>query len=145
MRWTADSYAISHRRLAGPATRPALPPPLTTEEEACLIDAIGEPAMREVYGGQRSPNSVELEAFADCNVGGSDAVQIQLQMEFPDFELLPEVSVPMEIGTVVWPTSPQDASALLERLPDEISGHKLTERLAGPEISALTLIMVRTP
>lgn len=111
---------------------PALPPPLTTEEEACLIDAIGEPAMLEVYGGQRSPTSGELEAFAGCNVGGSDTAQIPPQMEFPDFKMLPEVSAPMEIGTVVWPTSPQEASALLERLPDEISGYKLTERLGRP-------------
>jgi len=37
----------------------------------------------------------------------------------------------MGIGTVRWPSGPQDASALLEKLPDEISGHRLTEPQGG--------------
>ena len=110
---------------------PAEPPPLTAEEEACLINAIGEPAMREVYAGQRSPTPEELEAFAGCFAGGSDAAPSPPQMEFPDFETLPEIPAPMENSTVVWPSSVQDASALLERLPDEIAGHRLTERQGG--------------
>ncbi len=105
---------------------PDVPPLYTPEEEACLIDAIGEPAMREVFGGQRSPTSEEKEAFAGCGVGGSP------QMEFPDFETLPEIAAPMEIGTVTWPSSYKDASAMLERLPNEISGHRLKERHGGP-------------
>ena len=53
------------------------------------------------------------------------------QTEFPEFETLAEISAPMGIGTVVWPGNVQDASALLERLPGEISGHGLTERPGG--------------
>ena len=79
--------------------------------------------MREVYSGQRSPNSEEIGAFTGCYAGGSDAVPNPLQMEFPDFETLPEISAPMEINTVAWPMSFQAATLLLERLPDNISGH----------------------
>ncbi len=118
----------------------AVPPPLSTEVETCLIDAIGEEALQEVFSGQRSPTSEEIEAFAGCNVGGSDIVPGSPQMEFPDFETLPEIAAPMELGTVVWPNNVEDALSLLERLPDEISGHGLTGRQGGlgddrPEIS----------
>ena len=107
--------------------RPAVPPPITAEVEACLIDAIGEEAMQEVYSGQRAPTTEETEAFIGCQVVGSDVAPSSPQIEFPDFESLPEIGAPMEVGTVVWSISIQDAAALLERLPDQISGHLRAE------------------
>ena len=107
-------------------------PPLTAEQEACLIDAIGETATQEVYGLVRSPTPEEIEAFSVCYDGAPDSVRSLPEMDFPDFESLPEIGAPLEISSVAWPSSAQDAWELLERLPDEISGHKLTERDGGP-------------
>jgi len=109
----------------GPRT--VLSPP-SNLDEACLIEAIGEPATREVIGGQRSLSTEEIEVVRRCFAGASDAEPFLPQNDFPDFETLPEILAPMGIGTVRWPSGPQDASALLEKLPDEISGHRLTER-----------------
>ena len=109
----------------------AVPPQIPTGVEACIVDAIGEEAMQEVFSGQRRPTAEEIEASIGCDVGGSNVAPSSPQMEFPDFETLPQIAAPMEIGTVVWPSSVQDGSALLETLPDEISGHRLTERQRG--------------
>jgi len=80
---------------------PAVPPPLSAEEEACLIDAMGETAMREVYSGQRPPTPEELAAFNVCYDRGLDSEPGVPDMEFPDFASLPEISAPMEINSVV--------------------------------------------
>lgn len=114
---------------------PAEPPLISAEQEACLIDALGESAMREVFSGQRSPIPEEIEAFAGCGVESSDMATRPPEMEFPDFESLPEIAAPLEISTVVWPSSDADAFTLLERLPDEISGQSLMDRLGGPGAS----------
>ena len=107
-----------------------MPPPPPIDAEACIIEAMGESAIQQIYAGNRSPTTEELEAFVRCYGGRSDGALIA-EMAFPDFETLPEISAPMEIGTVVWPSSVQNALALLERLPYEIFGHRLTERQGG--------------
>ena len=53
---------------------------LTPEQEACLVDAIGERAVREAKTRQRRPTSDEVDALIGCGI-----------MEpKPDFDLLPE-------------------------------------------------------
>jgi hypothetical protein len=52
---------------------PAAAPTLSPEEEACLIDAVGEEAMQELFSGQRPPTPEEIEAFAGCGPGESDS------------------------------------------------------------------------
>ncbi len=88
---------------------------LTPEQEACLVEAIGERAVREAKTGQRPPTSDEVDALVGCGI-----------MEpKPDFDLLPEVSAPAGLGTVAWPNNFQESSALFERLPSEIAGHRI--------------------
>ncbi len=80
---------------------------LTPEQEACLAEAIGERAAREVSTGQRPPTSDELDALVGCGI-----------MEpKPDFDLLPEASALAGLDTVAWPNNFQESSALFERLP----------------------------
>ena len=88
---------------------------LTPEQEACLVEAIGERAVREAKTGQRPPTSDELDALVGCGI-----------MEpKPDFDLLPEASAPSGLGTVAWPNNFQESSELFERLPSEIVGHMI--------------------
>ena len=91
---------------------------LTPEQEACLVEAIGERAVREAKTGQRPPTSDEVDALVGCGI-----------MEpKPDFDLLPEVSAPAGLGTVAWPNNFQESSALFGRLPSEIAGHRIKAR-----------------
>ena len=91
---------------------------LTPEQEACLVEAIGERAVREAKTGQRPPTSDELDALVGCGI-------MQPQ---PDFDLLPEASAPTGLGTVAWPNNVQESSALFGRLPSEIAGHRIGAR-----------------
>ncbi len=109
---------------------PAMPPALSMEVEACLVEAIGEEAKQELFSG-RPPTPEEMEAFARCGVGGSGVAPNSRQMEFPDFQTLPEIEAPMHISTVSWPNGVDDALSLLERLPNEISGHRFTGSQGG--------------
>ena len=91
---------------------------LTPEQEACLVEAIGERAVREAKTGQRPPTPDEVDALIGCGI-----------MEpKPDFDLLPEVSAPAGLGTVAWPNNMQESSALFGRLPSEIAGHRIKAR-----------------
>ena len=95
---------------------------LTPEQEACLAEAIGE---RAAY---------ELDAFGGCVIAAPVAVGegkglTQIMEPKPDFDLLPEASAPAGLGTVAWPNNFQESSALFGRLPSEIAGHKIKERL----------------
>ena len=83
---------------------------LTPEQEACLVEAIGEQAVREAKTGQRPPSPDELDALVGCGI-------MEPQ---PSFDLLPEASAPAGLGTVDWPNNVQESSALFERLPSEI-------------------------
>ena len=42
--------------------------------------------------------------------------------------VLPEASAPAGLGTVAWPNNFQESSALFERLPSEIAGHRIKAR-----------------
>ena len=96
---------------------------LTPEQEACLVEAIGERAVREAKTGQRPPTSDEVDALVGCGI-----------MEpKPDFDLLPEASAPAGLGTVAWPNNVQESSALFGRLPSEIAGHKIKARIEESE------------
>ena len=110
---------------SGSFGEPAVPPALSMEVEACLVEAIGEEAKQELFSG-RPPTPEEMEAFAGCGVGGSGVATNSRQMEFPDFQTLPEIEAPMNLSTVSWPNGVDDALSLLDRLPDEISGHRFT-------------------
>ena len=91
---------------------------LTPEQEACLVEAIGERAVREAKTGQRPPTSDEVDALVGCGI-----------MEpKPDFDLLPEASALAGLGTVAWPNNFQESSALFGRLPSEIAGHRIKAR-----------------
>ncbi len=91
---------------------------LTPEQEACLVEAIGERAVREAKTGQRPPISDEVDALIGCGI-----------MEpKPVFALLPEASAPAGLGTVAWPNNIQESSALFGRLPSEIAGHRIKAR-----------------
>ena len=91
---------------------------LTPEQEACLVKAIGERAVREAKTGQRPPTSDEVDALVGCGI-----------MEpKPSFDLLPEASALAGLGTVAWPNNFQESSALFERLPSEIAGHRIRAR-----------------
>ncbi len=46
----------------------------------------------------------------------------------PSFDLLPEVSAPAGLGTIAWPNNLEESSALFERLPSEIAGHRIRAR-----------------
>ena len=83
---------------------------LTPEQEACLVEAIGERAVLEWKTGQRLPTSDEVDALVGCGI-------MEPQ---PSFDLLPEASAPAGLGTVDWPNNVQESSALFERLPSEI-------------------------
>ena len=88
------------------------------EQEACLVEAIGERAVREAKTGQHPPTSDEVDALIGCGI-----------MEpKPDFDLLPEASAPAGLGTVAWPNNIQESSALFGRLPSEIAGHRINAR-----------------
>ena len=50
-----------------------------------------------------------------------------------DFDLLPEASAPAGLGTIAWPNNIQESSALLERLPSEIAGHRIKARIEESE------------
>ena len=91
---------------------------LTPEQEACLVEAIGERAVREAKTGQRPPTSDEVDALIGCG----------LMEPKPDFDLLPEASAPAGLGTVAWPNNFQESSALFGRLPSEIAGRRIKAR-----------------
>ena len=91
---------------------------LTPAQEACLVEAIGERAVREAKTGQNPPTDDELDALVACGI-------IEPQ---PDFDLLPEASAPAGLSTVAWPNDIQESLALFERLPPEISGHRIRAR-----------------
>lgn len=101
------------------------------EQEACVVEAIGEQAGREVFSGQRAPSSDELDALAGCGIGTSNLSPVS---ELPDFYTLPEASAPAELGTVDWPYNIQESSALFGRLPSEIAGYGIRTRFdrSGP-------------
>ncbi len=99
---------------------------LTAEQEACLAEAIGEQAAREVSTGQRPPTSEERDAL-----GGCPRPQPQPDsagFRFDTAPLLPEASAPAGLGTVAWPNNFQESSALIGRLPSEIAGHRIKAR-----------------
>ena len=50
---------------------------VTPEQEACLAEAIGERAAREVSTGQRPPSSDELDAFNGCVISAPVAVAVE--------------------------------------------------------------------
>jgi len=52
--------------------------------------------------------------------------------------LLPEVSAPAGLGTIAWPNNFQESSALFERLPSEIAGHRIKERLEQSKLGAFS-------
>ena len=110
---------------------------LTPEQEACLVEAIGERAVREAKTGQSPPTSDEHDALVGCGI-----------MEpRPDFDLLPEASAPAGLGTVAWPNDFQESSALFERLPLEIAGHRIKARFeqSGLGVFATTYEDPETP
>ena len=107
-----------------PTARSA-PGELTPEQEDCLVAAIGEQAGRELFNGERSLTSDEVDAFAGCGIGVSD---FGPGSELPNFDMLPEASAPAELGTVAWPPDVQESSALFGRLPSEIAGHGIIAR-----------------
>ena len=84
-------------------------------QEACVVEAIGEQASRELFDGQRQPSSDELDALRGCEIIGPSLAQ--------RFDMLPEASAPAGLGTVAWPNTVQESSALFGRLPSEIAGH----------------------
>jgi hypothetical protein len=43
------------------------------EAQSCSMDALGEPAFRDILGGLRPPNPQEISAMAECGVGPSQA------------------------------------------------------------------------
>ena len=101
---------------------------LTPEQEACLVEAIGERAVREAKTGQRPPTSDEVDALIGCGI-----------MEpKPDFALLPEASAPAGLGTVAWPNNFQESSALFGRLPSKIAGHKIKARFEQSKLGAFS-------
>ena len=97
------------------------------EQEACLVDAIGKQAGRELLSGQRQPSSDELDVLVGCGIRWPGS-------NFPDFDTLPEASAPAELGTVAWTYNLQESSALFARLPSEIAGHGIRKRFdrSGP-------------
>jgi len=103
---------------------------LTPEQEACFVEAIGERAMREVETGQRPPSSDELDALRRCGI------TLAQQFDMLPFDMLPEAPVPAGLGTVAWPNTVQESSALFERLPSEIAGHRIAARFerVGPGV-----------
>ena len=98
---------------------------LAPDEEACLIGAIGERALREVYTGQRAPTSDEVDAIAGCGIGGSNPAPGPL---LPDLDTLPEASAPAGLGTVAWTYKLRESLAMFGRLPSEIAGHGIRPR-----------------
>ena len=93
---------------------------LTPEQEACVVEAIGERAIREVETGQRPPSSDELDALRRCGIIEPTLAQ--------QFDMLPEAPAPAGLGTVAWLHSVQESSALFERLPSEIAGRRIRAR-----------------
>ena len=85
------------------------------EQEACLVEAIGEQSGRELFSGQRQPSSDELDALDGCGIRWPGSADY--------FDTLPEAPAPAELSTVAWPDNVQGASALFGRLPSEIAGH----------------------
>ncbi len=100
----------------------------TPEQEACLVEAIGERAVSEAKTGQRPPTSDEVDALIDCGI-----------MEpKPGFDLLPEASAPAGLGTVAWPNNIQESSALFGRLPSEIAGHRIKARFEQSKLGVFS-------
>ena len=93
---------------------------LTPEQEACVVEAIGERAIREVETGQRPPSSDELDALRRCGIIEPTLAQ--------QFDMLPEAPAPAGLGTVAWLRNVQESSALFERLPSEIAGRRIRAR-----------------
>ena len=89
-------------------------------EEECVRDAVGEQAGRELFSGQRQPNSDELDALDVCGVRWPGTADYS--------DTLPEAKAPAGLGTVVWTYNLQESSALFERLPSEIAGHGIRAR-----------------
>ena len=56
----------------------------------------------------------------------------------PGFDLLPEVSAPAGLGTIAWPNKFQESSALFERLPSEIAGHRIKARFEQSKLGAFS-------
>ena len=101
---------------------------LTPEQEACLVEAIGERAVREAKTGQRPPTSNEVDALIGCGIMEPNS----------DFDLLPEASAPAGLGTVAWPDKFQESSALFGRLPSEIAGHRIKARFEQSKLGAFS-------
>ena len=122
---------------SGPAITPtpAASPELTPEQEACLVEAIGQDW--KLISEQRPPTSDELDAIAGCGIGESNPAPGPL---LPDLDTLPEASAPAGLGTVAWTYNFQESSAMFGRLPSEIAGHGIIARFeqSGPGIFSTT-------
>lgn len=64
------------------------------QQKACVVEAIGEQAGRELFSGQRQPSSEELDAFAGCGIRWPGSADYS--------DTLPEASAPGKLGTVAW-------------------------------------------
>ena len=104
---------------------------LTPEQEACLVEAIGEQVGRGLFSGQRAPYPDELDAIVGCGVSGSN---LSPGSELPGFGSLPEASAPAGLNTVSWPHKIQESSALFGRLPSQVAGRAIGARFdpSGP-------------
>ena len=90
------------------------------QQEACVVEAIGEQVGRELFNGERQPSSDELDALAGCGIRwpGSE--------DYSD--TLTEATAPAELGSVAWPEDAQENSDLFGRLPSKIAGHGIKSR-----------------
>ena len=84
-------------------------------QEACVVEAIGEQASRELFSGQGQPSTDELDVLRSCGIIEPSLAQ--------RFDMLPEASAPAGLSAVVWPVNVQESSALFQRLPSGIAGH----------------------
>ncbi len=93
---------------------------IEAQQEACVVEAIGEQAGRELFSGHRQPSSEELDAFAGCGIRWPGSADYS--------DTLPEASAPAELSSVAWPHDVQESSALFGRLPSDIAGHGIRAR-----------------
>ena len=82
---------------------------LTPEQEACLVEAIGELAVREAKTGQRPPTSDEVDALVGCGI-------IEPK---PDFDSLPEAAALADLALSPGPAISGRARLCSGKLPSE--------------------------
>ena len=93
---------------------------LTLEQEACVVESIGEEVGRELFGGERQPSSEELDALEGCGIRWPGSTDYS--------DTLAEVSAPAKLGSVSWPQDVQESSGLFWRLPSQIAGLEIRSR-----------------